>query len=512
MAAFGELGVSDEITEGLEELGWNLPTDIQAEAVPLILGGGDVLMAAETGSGKTGAFCLPVIQIVQESKRLNMGQARPQQSTNINAKSVCRLNMDDRSEIVAISPAGVEMQTRDFKMWGGARATMGILSGKAFFEVQCKDEGLSRFGFGTLNADLNLGTCPEGYGFGGTGKKSNKRNFDSYGESFGQFDFIGCAIDREQETISFYKNGRPLGVAFQISRQFQDTPLFPLVCLKNAEIEVNFDGPFKHPIGKEYNPVAELAPTERTTAVSSASSNSKYDPTLPICIILEPSRELALQTDKCINDFSKYVASPGVNSACLVGGEDSRHQLRLLQEGVDIVTGTPGRIEDFINTGKLKLDNVRFFIVDECDALLQQNQQQRLIENIHRKCPKTSHDGSRLQMVVCSATLHNFQVKKLADKLMSFPTWIDLKGEDSVPESVHHCFIRIAPDNHADLAPGSQLAQQVRGDGVHKKDRVDRGADRDIYNSQGNAVHFILSTRVKCTVTSTTIIIAAMSA
>ena len=36
MAAFGELGVCDEITEGLEEIGWNLPTDIQAEAVPLI--------------------------------------------------------------------------------------------------------------------------------------------------------------------------------------------------------------------------------------------------------------------------------------------------------------------------------------------------------------------------------------------------------------------------------------------------------------------------------------------
>jgi superfamily II DNA/RNA helicase len=40
-----------------------LPTDVQAEAIPLILGGGDVLMAAETGSGKTGAFCLPVLQV-----------------------------------------------------------------------------------------------------------------------------------------------------------------------------------------------------------------------------------------------------------------------------------------------------------------------------------------------------------------------------------------------------------------------------------------------------------------
>lgn len=68
-----------------------MPTDIQSEAIPAILGGGDVLMvcklpfsinfsfiiieiieifkAAETGSGKTGAFCLPVLQIVWESLR-----------------------------------------------------------------------------------------------------------------------------------------------------------------------------------------------------------------------------------------------------------------------------------------------------------------------------------------------------------------------------------------------------------------------------------------------------------
>jgi superfamily II DNA/RNA helicase len=46
-----------------------LPTPIQSEAVPLILGGGDVLAAAETGSGKTGAFALPVLQIVHETLR-----------------------------------------------------------------------------------------------------------------------------------------------------------------------------------------------------------------------------------------------------------------------------------------------------------------------------------------------------------------------------------------------------------------------------------------------------------
>ncbi|CAF4482598.1 unnamed protein product, partial [Rotaria magnacalcarata] len=48
-------------------------------------------------------------------------------------------------------------------------------------------------------------------------------------------------------------------------------------------------------------------------------------------------------------------------------------------------------------------------------------------------------------MIVCSATLHNFDVKKLADAIMHFPTWVDLKGEDAVPETVHHVVCLVDP-------------------------------------------------------------------
>lgn len=41
--------------------------------------------------------------------------------------------------------------------------------------------------------------------------------------------------------------------------------------------------------------------------------------------------------------------------------------------------------------------------------------------------PRMFDDGARLQMIVCSATLHNFDVKKLAERLMYFPSWVDLK-------------------------------------------------------------------------------------
>ena len=63
MAAFEELGVMPELICAIEEMGWLLPTPVQQEAIPLIITGSDVLAAAETGSGKTGAFALPVLQV-----------------------------------------------------------------------------------------------------------------------------------------------------------------------------------------------------------------------------------------------------------------------------------------------------------------------------------------------------------------------------------------------------------------------------------------------------------------
>lgn len=67
MADFERLGVCPEIIRAVEEDGWLLPTPVQDEAIPLILGGCDVCVAAETGSGKTGAFGLPCLQIVHET-------------------------------------------------------------------------------------------------------------------------------------------------------------------------------------------------------------------------------------------------------------------------------------------------------------------------------------------------------------------------------------------------------------------------------------------------------------
>lgn len=55
----------------------------------------------------------------------------------------------------------------------------------------------------------------------------------------------------------------------------------------------------------------------------------------------------------------------------------------------------------------------RFFILDEADGLLKQGYTE-MIDRLHRQIPKITSDGKRLQMIVCSATLHAFEVKKMA--------------------------------------------------------------------------------------------------
>jgi ATP-dependent RNA helicase DDX1 len=103
--------------------------------------------------------------------------------------------------------------------------------------------------------------------------------------------------------------------------------------LKNAEVSVNFNGPFKYPPHQIHQSFSQLAKTDIITGNDGPKTGKKSTRGMPMAIILEPSRELAIQTERCIEDFSKYLGAPGVSSVCLVGGADHRYQKQLIEEG-----------------------------------------------------------------------------------------------------------------------------------------------------------------------------------
>ncbi|TRY79054.1 hypothetical protein DNTS_021005 [Danionella cerebrum] len=72
LTSFRDLGVSEVLCEACEQLGWKKPTKIQIEAIPVALQGRDVIALAETGSGKTAAFALPILQsLLASASRLH---------------------------------------------------------------------------------------------------------------------------------------------------------------------------------------------------------------------------------------------------------------------------------------------------------------------------------------------------------------------------------------------------------------------------------------------------------
>ncbi|XP_052816444.1 ATP-dependent RNA helicase DDX1-like [Mya arenaria] len=482
MTAFEEMGVMREIARAVEDMDWSLPTDVQSEAIPMILGGGDVLMAAETGSGKTGAFCLPILQTVFETlKDLQEGKSS-KMPTKHKGSSSWKMSVYDRGDAMSIDPDGLLCQSRDQQKWHGTRSNKAVVGqGKYYYEATVTDEGLCRVGWSTDKASLDLGTDKWGYGFGGTGKKSYGKQFDSYGEAFGINDTIGCYLDLQKGEIKWSKNGIDFGKAYDIPDHMRNEKFFAAVVLKNAEMSFNFGTtPFKFNPPQGFTALFK-APKDSTveSKIAAGAATAKPAPNAPQAIIIEPSRELAEQTLTQIQKFKTHLENPVPRELLIVGGVNVKDQVDVLTKGVDIVCGTPGRLEDLISTGKLLLSACRFFVLDEADGLLSQGYGD-LINRLHAQIPKVTNDGKRLQMVVCSATLHSFDVKKMAERLMYFPTWIDLKGQDSVPETVHHCVCMVDPLKDTRW---KDLRQHVETDGVHSEDKIQpHGTTQETYS------------------------------
>lgn len=137
---FEALGLAPELIRAVTEgLGYLLPTNVQDEAIPLILGGGDVMVAAETGSGKTAAFSLPLLQIIHEDlRRRSSGssslQGRGAGSISSAARNRWRISVVDKDDDIAVSPDGLACQCRAPK-WAGARGHTGVSGGVYCFEV-----------------------------------------------------------------------------------------------------------------------------------------------------------------------------------------------------------------------------------------------------------------------------------------------------------------------------------------------------------------------------------------
>ena len=503
---FDSLGLMPELLRAVEEMDWLLPTDIQDEAIPLILGGGDVMAAAETGSGKTGAFSLPMLQCVYErlqrsttspglkdaaggSGSKSEGGAPSSSSSSSGASMgmadsdiVVRICQNDKDNMVLVTADGKEAFGQAEKQWTGGRATHGAKKGKYYYEATVISKGICRFGFSTMAAHTELGRDTHGFGYGGTGMKSHKNAFDKYGENYGEGDTIGCylELDDSNPRIVYSKNGKVIGEAFKLDENVRKMALFPAYVLKGARVRINFgQEPFKYELAAGFS--GFCGDTTKNTgcvndvqkdlvAGSSAEAYSMEGVRSPMAIILEPARDLAEQVYNNVRDMSKYVTNPDLKTLLVVGGDDSKKLQKALKAGIDVVVGTTGKVVDMFKSGALSLSQVKFFILDEADRMVDDAQSLQSIMQLYGACPAGGTGDNRLQVCFFSATLHSEAIKSLAAKICVNPTWVDLKGVESVPETVHHVVYRVEPFPAADsplVQNKSAAVKYAHTDAVH---------------------------------------------
>ena len=95
----------------------------------------------------------------------------------------------------------------------------------------------------------------------------------------------------------------------------------------------------------------------------------KLDPNIKACqaLILAPTRELAQQIQKVVVAIGDFM---NVECHACIGGTSVRDDMKALQDGPQVVVGTPGRVHDMIQRRVLKTDSMKMFVLDEADEML----------------------------------------------------------------------------------------------------------------------------------------------
>ena len=141
-------------------------------------------------------------------------------------------------------------------------------------------------------------------------------------------------------------------------------------------------------------------------------------PNQPRALILAPTRELAVQI---AHDAESLVKTTGLRTALAYGGDGYDKQLKAIEQGVDVLIGTTGRIIDYVKQGIINLSHIQVVVLDEADRMFDLG----FIKDIRyllRKCPNPKN---RLTMLF-SATL-SYKVRELAFEDMNEPEYVEIE-------------------------------------------------------------------------------------
>ena len=158
-------------------------------------------------------------------------------------------------------------------------------------------------------------------------------------------------------------------------------------------------------------------------------------------LIIAPTRELALQIKEEVQNIGRIKK---VRCSAIFGKQPLKEQVAELKQRVHIVVATPGRIIDHIGRGTIDLSNIKFFIIDEADKMLNKGFVDDM-ESIMTKLPQNACKG------MFSATIDD-NINSVCEKYMKNIIRIEIKDEDKyIKKQISEFFINSEEENKYDL-------------------------------------------------------------
>ena len=157
-------------------------------------------------------------------------------------------------------------------------------------------------------------------------------------------------------------------------------------------------------------------------------------------LVLAPTRELALQVSEVFRQFAPMM---GISGCVIIGGESISAQIRELHRNPRVIIATPGRLQDHLNQGTVKLNDVKVIVLDEADRMFDMGFAPQ-IERILRTVPKDR------QTMLFSATMPD-EIMKLAGRHMRLPTRVEVAAQGTVADNVEQQLYVVKRDAKPDL-------------------------------------------------------------
>ncbi len=191
------------------------------------------------------------------------------------------------------------------------------------------------------------------------------------------------------------------------------------------------------------------------TAAFSLPLLSRLNPKLkaPQILVLTPTRELALQVAEAMQTYARHLK--GFQVLPVYGGQNMGQQLRQLQRGVQAVVGTPGRIQDHLRRGTLKLDKLSCIVIDEADEMLKMG----FIDDVDQIL---EYAPEQRQTTLFSATMPK-EVIKVARKHLNDPIEIKIKSKTSTVETISQRFWQVKGLHKLDALTRILEAEEIDG-------------------------------------------------